>query len=184
MRVPKAAAALALGLLVSASTAYAQGAEFSLGGGIDNPLGDFNDSAKLGFHGLAGVSFVPEGSPVGIQVDGNYSQFKDDTPLDVKFQMIYGTANAVYKFKTSEDTRFRPYLIGGGGVYNFKVKGDDVPTGFDDSQTKFGINAGAGFDFKAGSAGVFVEGRFHDVFTSGSNTQFIPITVGVRFGGS
>ena len=184
MRVPKAAAALALGLLVSASTAYAQGAEFSLGGGIDNPLGDFNDSAKLGFHGLAGVSFVPEGSPVGIQVDGNYSQFKDDTPLDVKFQMIYGTANAVYKFKTSEDTRFRPYLIGGGGVYNFKVKGDDVPTGFDDSQTKFGINAGAGFDFKAGSAGVFVEGRFHDVFTSGSNTQIIPITVGVRFGGS
>jgi hypothetical protein len=183
MRVPKAVAALALGLLVSASTAHAQGAEFSLGGGIDNPLGDFNDAAKLGFHGLAGVSFVPEGSPVGIQVDGNYSQFKDDTPLDVKFQMIYGTANAVYKFKTSEESQFRPYLIGGGGVYNFKVKGDDVPTGFDDSQTKFGINVGAGFDVKAGSAGLFIEGRFHDVFTSGNNTQFIPITVGVRFGG-
>ena len=87
MRVPKAVAALALGLLVSASTAHAQGAEFSLGGGIDNPLGDFNDAAKLGFHGLAAVSFVPTGSPVGFQVDGNYSQFSDDTPLDVKFQM-------------------------------------------------------------------------------------------------
>jgi hypothetical protein len=183
MRVPKAVAALALGLLVSTSTAYAQGAEFSLGGGIDNPLGDFNDGAKLGFHGMAGVSFVPEGSPVGIQVDGNYSQFSDDTPADIKFQMIYGTGNVVYKFKTSEDSRFRPYLIGGGGVYNLKFKGDDVPTGFDDSQTKFGINAGAGFDFKAGSAGLFVEGRFHDVFTTGSDTQFIPITIGVRFGG-
>jgi hypothetical protein len=49
--------------------------------------------------------------------------------------------------------------------------------------TDFGINAGAGFDFKAGSAGLFVEGRFHDVFTDGGSTQFIPITVGIRLGG-
>ena len=183
MRVPKAVAALAMGMLVSTSTLHAQGAEFSLGGGVDVPLGDFDDAAKLGFHGLAGVSVVPTNWPVGIQVDGNWSQFSDDTPADIKYQLIYGTANVVYKFKTSEETRFRPYLIGGGGVYNFKVKGDDVLAGVDDSETKFGINAGAGFDIKAGSAGLFVEGRFHDVFTSGSNTTFIPITVGVRFGG-
>ena len=116
-------------------------------------------------------------------MDRNWSQFSDDTPADVKYQVIYGTANLVYKFKTSEESKFRPYLIGGGGVYNFKAKGDDVPTGVDDSQTKFGINAGAGFDIKAGSAGLFVEGRFHDIFTTGSNTTFIPLTVGVRFGG-
>jgi hypothetical protein len=183
MRIPKAVAALAMGMLLSASALHAQGAEFSLGGGIDLPLGDFDDAAKLGFHGLAGVSVVPTNWPVGIQVDGNYSQFSDDTPADVKFQLIYGTANLVYKFKTSEETKFRPYLIGGGGVYNFKVKGDDVPAGIDDSETKFGINAGAGFDFKAGSAGLFIEGRFHDVFTTGSNTTFIPITIGVRLGG-
>jgi len=183
MRIPKAVAALAMGMLLSASALHAQGAEFSLGGGIDLPLGDFDDAAKLGFHGLAGVSVVPTNWPVGIQVDGNYSQFSDDTPADVKFQLIYGTANLVYKFKTSEESKFRPYLIGGGGVYNFKVKGDDVPDGIDDSETKFGINAGAGFDFKAGSAGLFIEGRFHDVFTTGSNTTFIPITIGVRLGG-
>jgi len=183
MWVPKAVAVVALGMLVSTSALHAQGAEFSLGGGVDLPLGDFDDVAKLGFHGLAGVSVVPANWPVGIQVDGNWSQFSDDTPADIKFQLIYGTANIVYKFKTSEESRFRPYLIGGGGVYNFKVKGDDVPTGVDDSETKFGINAGAGFDIKAGSAGLFVEGRFHDVFTTGSNTTFIPLTIGVRFGG-
>jgi outer membrane protein with beta-barrel domain len=184
MWVPKAVAALALGMLVSTSALHAQGAEFSLGGGVDVPLGDFDDVAKLGFHGLAGVSVVPANWPVGIQVDGSYAQFKDDTPLDIKFQFIYGTANIVYKFKSSEETRFRPYLIGGGGVYNIKQKGDDVNPLIDDSQTKFGINAGAGFDIKAGSAGLFVEGRFHDVFTSGSNTTFIPLTIGLRFGGS
>ena len=161
------------------------GAEFSLGGGLDLPLGNFDDAAKMGFHGLAGVSFIPNAWPVGIQVDGNYSRFSDDTPLDVKFQMIYGTANVVYKFKSSEDSKFRPYLIGGGGVYNFKATGNDVPDvpGVDNSVTKFGLNAGAGFDIKAGAAGLFVEGRFHDIFTDGENTKFIPITVGVRFGG-
>ncbi len=45
------------------------------------------------------------------------------------------------------------------------------------------INVGAGFDFKAGGAGLFAEGRFHDVFTDGENLKFIPITVGVRLGG-
>src|SRR6266545_1827845 len=170
MWVPKAVTALALGMLVSTSALHAQGAGFSLGGGVDLPLGDFDDAAKLGFHGLAGVSVVPANWPVGIQVDGNYSQFSDDTPQDIKFQLIYGTANIVYKFKTAEESRFHPYLIGGGGVYNFKSKGDDVLSGLDNSETKFGINAGAGFDIKAGSAGVFVEGRFHDVFTSVNNT--------------
>ena len=183
MRIPKAVAALAMGMLVSASALHAQGAEFSLGGGVDLPLGDFDDAAKLGFHGLAGVSVVPTNWPVGIQVDGSYAQFSDDTPLDRKIQLIYGTANLVYKFKTSEESRFRPYLIGGGGVYNVKPKGDDVDP-LADSETKFGINAGAGFDIKAGSAGIFIEGRFHDAFTTGPNTTFIPITLGVRFGGS
>jgi hypothetical protein len=183
MWVPKAVAALAMGMLLSASALRAQGAEFSLGGGVDFPLGRFDDAAKMGFHGLAGLSVVPASWPVGIQVDGNYSLFKDDTPLDIKYQLIYGTANIVYKFKTAEESRFRPYLIGGGGVYNFKVKGDGAASGIDASETKFGINAGAGFDIKAGSVGLFVEGRFHDVFTTGSNTKFIPLTIGVRFGG-
>jgi Outer membrane protein beta-barrel domain len=181
MWVPKAVGALAMGMLLSASALRAQGAEFSLGGGLDFPLGDFDDDAKMGFHGLAGVSVFPVNWPVGIQVDGNYAQFKDDTPQDIKNQFIFGTANLVYKFKSSEETRFRPYLIGGGGVYNFKQKGDNAPT--DESFTKFGINAGAGFDIQAGSAGLFVEGRFHNMFASGSDRSFIPITVGVRFGG-
>jgi hypothetical protein len=184
MRIPKAVAALAMGMLLSASALHAQGVEFSLGGGIDLPLGDFDDVAKLGFHGLAGVSIVPTNWPVGIQVDGNYSQFKLDRAGDLKTKMLYGTANLVYKFKTSEESRFRPYLIGGGGVYNVKTNGnDDIIGDVDESDTKFGINAGAGFDFKAGSAGLFIEGRFHNVFTPDNNTTFIPITIGVRLGG-
>ena len=184
MWVPKAVAALALGMLVSTSALHAQGAEFSLGGGVDLPLGDFDDVAKLGFHGLAGVSVVPANWPVGIQVDGSYSQFKDDTPLDVdKYQLIYGTANVVYKFKTSEESPVPSVPDRRRRGVQLQVQGRRRPTGIDASETKFGINAGAGFDIKAGSAGLFVEGRFHDVFTTGGNTKFIPLTIGVRFGG-
>jgi hypothetical protein len=184
-RVVTGVAAALIGLLASSTAARAQsGAEFSLGGGIDSPLSTFNDGFKTGFHGLAGVSITPATVPVGFQIDGTYSQYSDDTPRDIKEQLIYGTANIVWKFKTAEESRFHPYLIGGGGVYNSKLKGDDIGlVGGDNSQTKFGINVGAGFDIKAGAAGLFAEGRFHDVFTDGDNLRFIPVTVGVRFGG-
>ena len=182
MRVAKGVVPLALALGLGAAPLHAQGAEFSVGGGADFPLSNFNDEANTGYHGLAAVSVVPKGSPVGIQVDGNYSRFGDNTPADINFQLIYGTANAVYKFKTASSSTFHPYLIGGGGVYNVKPTGNDVIPGTG-SQTKFGLNAGAGFDIKAGSAGLFVESRFHDVFTEGSNIQYLPVTAGIRFGG-
>jgi hypothetical protein len=186
----KGMAALAVAMLLGAPALRAQGAEFSLGGGIGVPLGDFDDAAKLGWHGLAAVSFGPEGWPVGIQIDGSYQQFSlDDAAFPgfdgLKNRLIMGTGNVVFKFKTAEDSRFRPYLIGGGGVYNSKITGSDDPEDIlPGGETKFGLNAGAGFDFKAGSAGLFIEGRFHNVFTEGSNTQFIPITLGIRLGGN
>jgi opacity protein-like surface antigen len=185
MTVRKALAAVVVGTLLSASTLRAQGAEFSLGGGIANPLGTFNDATKLGWMGMAGISFLPTGSPVGFQVDGQYQQYPFDG-FSGHERFLIGTGNIVYKFKTSEETKFRPYLIGGGGAYNFKRTGSSTVGGnfsTTGSTTKFGINAGAGFDFKAGSIGLFIEGRFHDVFTSGKDITFIPVTLGIRFGG-
>jgi hypothetical protein len=188
--VSRAVAAVLVSMALSASAARAQGAEFSLGGGLGIPLSNFDDIAKLGWHGLAAVSFVPTGSPVGIQVDGQFHQFNLDQNVvgvsGLKDRLIFGTGDAVFKFKTSEQSAVRPYLIGGVGVYNLKTTGsDNVGTviSTNNSVTKFGINGGAGFDFKAGSAGLFVEGRFHDIFTSGKDVNFIPITVGIRFGG-
>ncbi len=186
----KGIAAFAVGMLLYAPALRAQGAEFSLGGGIGIPLDTFDEEAKLGWHGLAGISFVPEGWPVGIQIDGSYQQFNlDDAAFPgfsgLKNRLIMGTGNIVFKFKTSEESTFRPYLIGGGGVYNSKVTGSDDPGDvLPGGETKFGINAGAGFDFKAGGAGLFIEGRFHNVFTEGANLKFIPVTVGIRLGGN
>jgi outer membrane protein with beta-barrel domain len=172
--------AVVIGMLLGAPALRAQGAQFSIGAGVGVPLGNFDDVVKIGWQGTAAVSFVPRSLPVGIQVDGSFSQFGDESPLDIKSQLIYGTANAVYGFATSEGSRFRPYLIGGGGVYNSKETGTDALGG---STTKFGLNVGAGFDFRAGSAGLFLEGRFHDVFVAGPNLEFFPLNLGIRFRG-
>ena len=59
MRVPKAVTMLLVGSLAGAPALYAQGAEFSLGGGLSIPSSTFNDVAKLGWHGLVGLSPLP-----------------------------------------------------------------------------------------------------------------------------
>jgi opacity protein-like surface antigen len=51
------------------------------------------------------------------------------------------------------------------------------------SETKVTFGGGAGVKFRAGSrASVFIEGRYLTINTSGSNANFIPITLGVSFG--
>ena len=177
----KQVAALTLGVVAFAAPLHAQAAQFSLGGSLGIPLGDFDDGAKMGFHIIGAAGFKPATLPVGIQVDANFAHFATEA-TDVNAQMLFGTANAVYSFKTAPTSRLHPYLIGGLGVYNLKFTGDAVPDGTG-SDTNLGVNAGAGFNVAAGAASLFVEGRFHDVFTSGSSTQFIPLTVGLRFGG-
>jgi opacity protein-like surface antigen len=172
--------ACAIGTLGSVPSLQAQGAQFSLGAGAGIPLGTFDDVVKLGWQATGAVSYAPGSLPVSLQLDGTYSQFSDESPFDIKSQLIYGTADAVYRFQSAASTRFRPYIIAGVGVYNSKATGADALGG---SATNFGLNAGAGLDFRAGKAALFLEGRFHNVFSAGPNIEFIPINLGVRFGG-
>jgi hypothetical protein len=178
----KGVAAIALATAIGATSAHAQsGVQFGIGGGANIPLGDFADAAKTGYHGMALVGFQPATLPIGIQVDGYYNRLGTESETG-NFEVINGNLNGVYTFKSSAESKFRPYLIAGVGVYNSKFKPDADIEG-PDGTTDFGINGGAGFNFTAGSVGLFLEGRFHNVFNEGSDTNYIPITLGVRFGG-
>ena len=177
----KSLLAMGMTLAFGASIVSAQTpVKFGLGGGVTIPSGSTSDGLKTGWHGMGLIQFKPATSPVGFQVDGAYQQLGFDAGGG-KDQIIDGTANVVYEFQVSPETKFRPYLIGGGGVYNIKDKPDNFASV---SSTKFGINAGAGFNVQASGVSVFVEGRFHNVFVTGSDFHFIPITAGVRFGGT
>jgi hypothetical protein len=155
--------------LTSAASVDAQ-VRFGLGGG---PTFSLEEGGGTDFHAMGTLGFGgAEGRPLAFRIDGMY-QFGDAANL------IIGTANVVYNFSVSEDTRFQPYLVGGGGVYN-------IDPDFGDGATDFGVNGGAGFQVPIGqgTTRLFGEARFHAIFTEGSSTNILPITVGVMFGGS
>ena len=180
----KGVAAFGLLAVLGATSAYAQsGIAVGIGGGVSIPTGSpLSDDVKTGWNGTASLQFKPPASPVGFQVDGMYQQLKAKstavTPLLDKDEIWSGTGDIVFWFPVAKETKVRPYILGGGGVYNLKSK---LTNGTSSSVTKFGINAGAGFDFDLQSkVGIFLEGRFHNVFITGSDAKYIPITAGVR----
>ncbi|HEY7427985.1 MAG TPA: outer membrane beta-barrel protein [Gemmataceae bacterium] len=163
---------------------------FSLGGGVTLPTGTLDDEAGTGWHGMGAIGFQPKDFPVGFQVDGMYHRFGFQAEnVDADWQFIEGTANVVFKFNRSEEKKLHPYLIGGVGGYNVKAVGNDA-AGFD-SKTDFGVNAGGGFDFDLGNLSAFIEARYHAIFNGikdpdtleDATAAFVPITLGIRFGG-
>lgn len=176
-------AVLGLAVVLSAQAAHAQGVSFGLGGGVVVPTGDLADGSSTGWSGTAQLRVKPPVSPLGFQADAFYTRFGLEG-VDGHSRMIGGTANAVFAFPSASPAR--PYLIGGVGLYNAKASIDGVAA--TDSQTKFGLNAGAGFDFGLGGANLFAEGRFHTILkalpdgTGGEKAAYmIPLTVGLRF---
>lgn len=182
----KGLTALAIGMFAAALPLQAQGwkqVEFSLGGGAGVPVGDFDDGFKVGWHGLAAVSYTLPSAPFAFQVDGAFNRFNDEAAaVNLKENLFYGTGNILYRIKISEMARFLPYLIGGGGVYNIDPTGRDA-AGLD-SRTELGLNVGAGVTVDAGRVNLFVESRFHNVFDGmgASDLQFNNFTAGLRFG--
>ncbi|MFL5448850.1 MAG: hypothetical protein ACJ8A6_02105 [Gemmatimonadales bacterium] len=167
------------------SSLYAQGNRFAFGGGASIPTGKFSELANLGWHATGSLNFGRHDSRLGLLIDGTYGEFGFDVEgFDVKQRWIYGTANLVYRFKRagSEASRFSPYVIGGGGVYNSKGIGDDANLFGDDSSTDFGLNAGLGVNYTVSRIVLYLEGRYHTVFTDADDSHFIPVTLGIRFG--
>jgi len=177
--------AILAGTLLGVPSLYAQGNRFALGGGASIPTGKFSELANMGWHATGSLNLGRHDSRLGLLIDGSYSEFGFDVEgFDVKQRWIYGTANLVYRFKRagSEASRFNPYVIGGGGVYNSKGIGNDADLFGDDSSTDFGLNAGLGLNYTVSRIVLYLEGRYHTVFTDADDSHFIPVTLGVRFG--
>lgn len=186
-------------LLMAVTAAQAQGTAnaparpWKVGGalGATIPLGDFSDGADLGWH-LGGLFEYKQPSfPVtwrgeltyhrnGLKDDYFSSQIPEVGNLSGNFSMINFVANAVYPFGDKAKTA-RPYIIGGLGLYHLKATASYQGIDISDSQNKFGINVGGGFEFALSGFDTFVEMRFHSVFTDNNSTNFIPISFGIKF---
>ena len=181
--------------LLIAATAHAQGTNpsgrpFKLGGqlGASVPMGDFGDGADLGFHLGGLIEYKPASLPVSLRGELTYHRngLKEDFfgsdfgDIDGNFSQIDFVGNALVPFGDAASTA-RPYVIGGLGLYRLKASAEFEGVDISDTQTKFGLNFGAGLTFNLSGFETFVETRFHSVFAEDSNMNFIPLSFGFKF---
>ena len=177
-----------LALSASAPMVHAQNPmTFGIAAGATFPTGDLGEAGgggKTGFHGMITLGAMPALVPFGVRIDGMYNSLGfDDQPAATNrtLQILGLTANGVFGMPGMIVAS--PYLIGGVGYYNAKVKTDE---GDSDGQNDFGINIGVGAKFNLSGFGTFAEVRYHNVFSkddaSGrTNISFVPLTFGIMF---
>jgi hypothetical protein len=119
-------------------------------------------------------------------VDGAYNRFctatcdEGGSSLDIRFRFLNANLSGIAELPLAAMPALRPYVLGGVGVYNYRLEGNSVPAGLDQSETDFGLNGGLGLTYMLGRVGVFAEGRIHQVFTSEEDIQYIPVVLGAR----
>ena len=164
-------------IAASAPAAQAQNPmTFGIAAGASLPMGDLKDGgAETGWHGMATLGFMPSMLPFGMRIDGMYNSMGIEDASDASYRIIGANANAIIAMPAMVAS---PYLIGGIGMYNQKLDSDDLDL---DGETDFGINVGIGTKFNLSGFGTFAEIRYHNIFSEGNSTQFLPITFGIMF---
>lgn len=162
------------------SLAAQQGIRVGIGGGLLMPMGTYKDVDKLGWLVGADATYWLAGAPVGIRIEGDYSQtsHKSTFITSGNSKIFGGLAEVVYAFGTKA-SQVRPYILGGIGYFNFK----ESASGNSESKVGFGGGAGVALKVGTGSTRAFVEGRFTSISRTGGSTTFLPIRAGIRFGG-
>ncbi len=171
-------AVAALSIVATAPAAAQGGFKVGFQGGITMPMGDLGDVVKTGYGGGVTLMMRNPSSKVGFGIEAQlhrmaYDEFLGTVDPDLSLNS-YG-AMARLDFAAGPAL----YLLGGAGLFRQEVTGgDDLPDFEETSNTDFAVEVGAGFNF---GPGLFVEGKFVNIFTEGSATRMIPVSVGIRF---
>jgi len=173
-----ASSALAAGSSMSSSSTSSGNWTFGIQGGASVPTSDYGSDFSAGWNigGQADYWLNPQW---GLGVDAGYhsTNAKDEfnnttfgsttTPADGKTDFLQYGVHAVYMIPM-QGAQVHPYLQGGVGGYNVKIKVDNAtkPTteSIDESKNKFGFNVGAGVDFHATNVvNLGINGTYHYV---------------------
>jgi opacity protein-like surface antigen len=181
---------LSVALGAWAAAARGQGAggiHIGLFGGATLPVDETKDLFDNGWHGGAMLALNAPVAPIGLRIEGIYSQMDREEVLPGvtgELKILGGAANLVIGPRTPV---VRPYFIGGAGYYRLEFGTDTDIFDFEDEQDNFGWNAGAGISFTLGGVNVFVEGRYLSISTDeilGGETpdvKIVPVSVGLVF---
>jgi hypothetical protein len=166
-----------------AAPKFGNGFYFGVGGGANFPQNQLNNVYDAGPSANVQIGYDPQTAPLGLRLNLGYNRLNGQV-LDLKARLPFGRLfGATSGF----------YAVGGGGVTYFQnyqtfqavsgtaVGGPTAGTLRSEDATRFAANGGLGLDFGIGPASLFAEGRYVRVFTKGANSNFIPVTLGLRF---
>jgi len=183
---------------------------FNVGAGVNVPVGTGSDFLTPGWTFNAGGGFKPD-RHLSLGLDFNYDHWKLNSRALGTFDVPAGhtnvwslTFNPTYNFYPRSKVDF--YTTAGYGLYHRNlvftqpvlqnVITCDPFFGFCFNQTetvnqvlaqfgtyKGGFNVGGGFSFRLGESPFkfYTEARYHQMFNSGTDMKFIPITFGIRW---
>ncbi len=175
------------------SEAGATGVSAGIGGGLTFPTGNFADRAQRGWQGFGALDF-PVGNRLSLGIDGAYSRMKGSDDYvralggepggfdEVKLSLWRVGGRAQWHLVTTGE--LIPFLTAGVGAYGLSSKFSSLFSGESSSSTtNAGVCAGVGVLFKPEFSGTFaLNGTYHDIFTEGSSTTYIDLSVAWYFG--
>ncbi len=171
---------IALISIAGAGSLAAQSVRFGIGGGLLMPLSDYKNADNTGFLVGADATLWLPAAPLGIRVEGDFSQTSHKSGVGGHTQFYGGLAELVYAFGRKASL-VRTYILGGVGYLHEKLDITGLGSG---SQSKAAFGAGGGLALKlgTGSTRAFVEARWQSFQQSGTALQMVPIRAGFRFG--
>ena len=173
-------------LALDAAVSTAETNWVGIHGGLAMPTGDMSDAADMGFDvGASGTWMFAPTWGIGADVDYFMWSGKDDVvPAgDLSYSAIMGGGHLMVMIPS--ESAIRPYLKGGAGAYNFTAKLEDAGPGidFDESETNFGFNIGAGLNWMASpTMGWGLSGTYHSIQEDSNPVNFFTINLNLMFG--
>jgi opacity protein-like surface antigen len=150
-------------LALAASSALAAGTQWiAINGGAGFPSSDLSDAAETGWLAGAGYGYgLNEKFALGAEVNYNGLGKKTIGTVDVQPTILQYSAEGYWMIPMSDKSQF-PYLKVGAGGYNI-----DTDVAGQSSKTKFGANAGLGWN-KAlkGKTSFGLDGAYHWISSS------------------
>jgi hypothetical protein len=186
---------------------FGNGLYFGVGGGANFPQNQLNNVYDAGPSANVQIGYDPQTAPIGLRLNLGYNRLNGATLATASTGTTRTTVEAESSnlFSALLDAKVRLpfgrlfgatsglYALGGGGVAYFQnyqqfqrvsgtpVGGNTAGTLRAEDATRFAVNGGVGLDFGIGPASLFAEGRYVRIFTQGGNSNYIPVTLGVRF---
>jgi opacity protein-like surface antigen len=180
-------------------------------GGYTSVIGDASNVVENGWNLNGGATYWPEAWPVGLDLELGYNDLGFTNQALQGLESVDSTTFTAWSMTTDVMWGPKPggtvnvYMMGGVGVYRVNaqlgqttwlpgwvcdpwyywcypglVPGTEIF--YDETQTKFGYNFGAGITFQVGlGSQIYVEAKWHRVETDPESLDYIPIVVGYRW---